>query len=78
MGGPRIDKDLVRQLINNSGNNIFTPDTITQQVLDLGKPCGRGSVYKIIKEMQADGKVVVGQKIGKRELYSIYSASGTL
>ena len=65
MGGPRIDPTSIRKVISSQ------PRTFTYEDISREARISTTSANNIIKDMIAEGIIIVDHKIGKRKIYAI-------
>lgn len=67
MGGPRVDFDKLRKVISAQPRTFLVEDIAREGQVSVA------SVYTLVKEMLADGSIVIDHKLGKRKVYSVSS-----
>ena len=70
MGGARIDKNQVRQVVSSQ------PRTFTMEDIAREASISIASAYTIVNDLIAEGKVVLDHKVGKRKHFTV-SQSGS-
>ena len=70
MGGPRIDKEEVRKTI------LAQPRTFEYTDIAREAKISTASASHIIRDMIAEGFIIVDHKIGKRKIYAVSSNGG--
>lgn len=70
MGGPRIDVNKVRKVISSQPRTFEYTDIAREAHISTA------SALKIVKDMVAEGAVIVDHKVGKRNIFAI-SANGS-